>query len=244
MSVHAKKPREEIGGFDATACAPVSLAGADLLAHSCGVLFWPDEETLIVADLHFEKGSSFATKQIFLPPYDTRVTLDLLGQAVDGFQPKRLIALGDSFHDQAGPDRLNSEDAHVLSRLVERLDWYWVAGNHDPALPARLGGHFMDDIRIGPLTFRHQPAENAAPGEVSGHLHPCARVRRRGRSVRRRCFVVSSKRVILPSFGAFTGGLNVRNSAFDVLFPDGQHYAYMMGTGKLFPVAPASCLLG
>lgn len=243
-SLAAKMDAKEGEPIDVSAGLPIKLGEQTLFAHASGVLYWQDHETLIVSDLHLEKGSSFATKQIFLPPYDTAVTLDQLSRLVKAFEPKRVIALGDSFHDGEGPDRLSMKDQLVLTTLVTGAEWVWISGNHDPDLPGHLGGRVMDEIVIGGVTFRHEPTENAKNTEIAGHLHPCARIRGRGRTIRSRCFVASNSRLIMPAFGAFTGGLNVRDAAFDALFPGGQYHAYMLGNKKLYPIANSSCLPG
>lgn len=234
----------EIEPIDPSTGLPIEVAGASLFAHASGVLYWAKHETLIVSDLHLEKGSHYATKQIFLPPYDTAVTLDHLSRLMVAFSPKRVIALGDSFHDDAGPARLGTKDQLVLETLVSGKEWVWISGNHDADLPKDLGGSFENEITLDAINFRHEPTSNRTKGEVAGHLHPCARIRGRGRTIRSRCFVANKDRMILPAFGAFTGGLNVRDAAFDPLFPGGQYHAYMLGNAKLFPIANASCLPG
>ncbi|MBA4781898.1 MAG: ligase-associated DNA damage response endonuclease PdeM [Rhizobiales bacterium] len=230
----------------------LSVAGKALIAHPYGIVFFASEETLIVADLHLEKGAAYARQQVFLPPYDTAATLARLEQAIAAFQPRRVIALGDSFHDAEGPEQLGRTDKDRLAALTQATDWIWVAGNHDPALPRSLGGSFMDAVRLGGLTFRHEPlneaakvedgAKEEAEGEVAGHLHPCVRVRGRGRAVRCRAFVAGGTRLILPAFGALAGGLNVRDPAFAHLVPERQFQVYALGSDRLFPVAPAACL--
>lgn len=243
-SLAAKMDAKDGEPIDGSAGLPITLGDQTLFAHAAGVLYWQDQETLIVSDLHLEKGSSFATKQVFLPPYDTAVTLDQLSRLIKAFEPKRVIALGDSFHDGDGPDRPSMKDQLVLTTLVTGTEWIWISGNHDPDLPDHLGGRVTDETTISGITFRHEPTESPNNTEIAGHLHPCARVRGRGRTIRSRCFVASRSRLIMPAFGAFTGGLNVRDAAFDGLFPGGQYHAYMLGSKKLYPIANSSCLPG
>ena len=243
-SLVAKMDAKDGEPIDGSAGLPITLGDQTLFAHASGVLYWQEQKTLIVSDLHLEKGSSFATKQVFLPPYDTAATLDQLSRLMKTFKPQRVIALGDSFHDGEGPERLSTKDQLILTTLVTAAEWIWVSGNHDPDLPDHLGGRVMDEIVLGGITFRHEPTENPRTTEIAGHLHPCARIRGRGRTIRSRCFVASSARLIMPAFGAFTGGLNVRDAAFDGLFPGGQYHAYMLGSKKLYPIANSSCLPG
>lgn len=186
-----------------------SLNGATLQADTSGVLVWPDRATLIVADLHLEKGSSFARKGVMLPPYDTGATLTRLATAIDVHRPERVVCLGDSFHDRTAVARVSDEDGEKIRALTTCLDWLWITGNHDPTPPTEWGGIIMDKLVDGPLTFRHAAAQDVLAGEVSGHYHPKARVQLRGRSVAGRCFMTDGRRLILPAFGAYTGGLDV-----------------------------------
>jgi hypothetical protein len=194
---------------------PVSftLNGATLIADPSGILVWPERKTAIVADLHFEKGSGFARRGVMLPPYDTGATLDRLEAGLSRLQPQRLIALGDSFHDRAAAARMSETDGARIKALTGTTEWVWITGNHDPEPPLNWGGHAVAELSDGPLTFRHEAREDAPPGEVSGHYHPKARVRVKGRYVAGRCFAVDGRRLILPAFGAYTGGL-------DILKPD------------------------
>jgi DNA ligase-associated metallophosphoesterase len=198
----------------------IPFHGTSLLAEASGALIWPDERTLVVADLHLEKGSSFARRGAMLPPYDTRVTLDRLERAAAQHDARRIVCLGDSFHDGEAPARLDEGDARRLSRLTAAVDWIWIAGNHDPAPPAALGGRVVTgDLRLGPLTFRHIAEPLFAAGEISGHYHPKASLDVRGRRLSGRCFVVDEHRLVLPAFGAYAGGLDVFEPALRALFP-------------------------
>lgn len=192
-----------------------TLSGQVARAFNDGALFLVATRTLIVSDLHFEKGSSFAVRGQMLPPYDTRATLRALGAAIDRCAPETVIALGDSFHDFSADCRMGEADRAQLAGLVGRVDrWIWIEGNHDPAPPPQFGGEVHETLELGPLVLRHEPTEGTAPGEIAGHLHPCAKVRGRGRSVRARCFATDGSRLVMPAFGAFTGGLNVCDPAF------------------------------
>jgi len=198
------------------------LNGADLLADGSGALYWPAEGVLAVADLHLEKGSSFARSGILLPPYDSRATLDRLELAATRYHPRRIICLGDSFHDEDGAGRLGGEEQRRLAALIGRHEWIWIAGNHDPAPPAGVGGQVVaDSLACGPLTFRHLASPDATAGEVSGHYHPKASLWVRARRLSGRCFLSDPRRIVLPAFGAYTGGLDVRDPALLGLFPDG-----------------------
>jgi uncharacterized protein len=210
--------------------------GEELVLEAAGALWWPGERTLVFADLHFEKGSSFARRGQMLPPYDTRSTLKRMEKLIASRAPARVIALGDSFHDRDAADRLDDEARATLARLSSLAEWIWIAGNHDPEPPPWLGGKVAEEIAIGALVFRHEPLPSAAPGEIAGHLHPCARVTRYGRSLRLRCFASDGARMVLPAFGAYTGGLDVREHVLRSLFADALR-AYVLGKHRVYAVA-------
>ncbi len=214
-----------------------SVNGAALLFDRSGAMWWPDERMLVVADLHFEKGTSFAARRgVLLPPYDTRETLARLETLCGFYDPKTVIALGDSFHDLGAAGRLGGDELSRIRALTAGREWYWIEGNHDPKPPENLGGWCVATLACGPLSFRHLPQPGSQPGEVAGHLHPAARVTVRGRGLRRRCFVTDGSRLILPSFGAYTGGLDVRDRAFAGLLAPSFH-AWMIGQDRVYPVA-------
>ncbi|MFP4003363.1 MAG: ligase-associated DNA damage response endonuclease PdeM [Alphaproteobacteria bacterium] len=208
---------------------------AELHLHLSGALWWPAERMVIVSDLHLEKGSAFAARGVLLPPWDTAETLKRLAAVCEKLRPRTVLALGDSFHDGGGSARLHGEDRRMLRNLMTGRNWVWLTGNHDPAPPDGLGGECMDSLERGGLTFRHEPLAGPAPGEVAGHLHPAAAVRRRGRRVRRRCFAGDGARLVMPAFGAYTGGLDVTDAAFAPLFAEG-FTAWLLGRERLYPV--------
>jgi DNA ligase-associated metallophosphoesterase len=219
----------------------VRLNGAAVRFDSAGVLHWPEAGLVAVADLHLEKGSSQGRRGAFVPPYDTRATLAALERVLSRLKPRRVVALGDSFHDAGGEGRMDPDDAGRLEAMVRATDWFWVSGNHDPDPPAGLGGTAADVVAVGGLVFRHEPA-GREPGEVAGHLHPAAKVGVRGRSIRRRAFACDGSRCVLPAFGAYTGGLNVLDRAYRGLFERGRLVAWMIGEDRLYPVRARALL--
>ena len=218
----------------------IVLAGVPLLADPAGAIYWPEQGLLAVADLHLEKGSSFAARGQLLPPYDTAATLLRLAALIARYAPRCVVALGDSFHDGGGPARLGDNDRASIRAMQHGRDWIWITGNHDPEPAANIGGRFEGKLALGPLTFRHLPS--GADGEVAGHLHPAARVTHRGRAVARRCFAADEKRMVMPAFGAFTGGLNIRDEAFAAVFGTLMFSAHMLGDGRLYSFAAKRCL--
>lgn len=213
--------------------------GVALLADGEGALVWPEERTLVVADLHLEKGSSFARRGVMLPPYDTRATLERLQRAAIRHDARRIICLGDSFHDGEAPARLDAGDRARLAALSASHELIWVAGNHDPAPPAELGGRVaLGAFRLDPLTFRHVAEPLFAGGEVSGHYHPKASVEVRGHRISGRCFVQDEQRLVLPAFGAYAGGLDVFDPALRALFP-GAFAVQLLARNRVTPLPHA-----
>jgi DNA ligase-associated metallophosphoesterase len=218
----------------------IIVAGIALFADLAGTLYWPEERLLVVSDLHLEKGSSFAARGVLLPPYDTAATLECLDGTLSCHDVRTVVALGDNFHDQGGPARLATADRVRLSGLQRGRDWIWIAGNHDPDPADRIGGTFAKALAIGPLVFRHEPAADASPGEIAGHLHPVARISRRGHTVTRRCFASDGTRLVMPAFGAYTGGLDIRHAAFARVFGARNFTGYLIGQRRLYAFAAGS----
>jgi DNA ligase-associated metallophosphoesterase len=221
------------------ASGTVTIAGVTMIADLSGALFWVEQNLLVVSDLHLEKGSSFATRGVLLPPYDTAATLGRLAEVIARHDPCCVIALGDSFHDRGAHGRLSEPDREVIGMLQARRDWIWIAGNHDPALPPDLGGVVAGEVAVGAIVFRHEPT--GAVGEIAGHLHPKARVVTRGRSVERRCFAADGERVVMPAFGAYAGGLNIRDAAFAKIFQSLGFMAHVLGDNRLHAIAASRC---
>ncbi|WP_316859005.1 ligase-associated DNA damage response endonuclease PdeM [uncultured Cohaesibacter sp.] len=203
-------------------------AGECFVASTSGALFWPDRETLLVADLHLEKGSAYARGGQFLPPYDSQATLDQLARDIAHFSPARVICLGDSFHDVEGPARMSDPVMQRLKSLGDGLDWTWIIGNHDPVIASSVKGMVAESLTLQgnhrEVTLCHEPQQTAEEGqatsqalELCGHLHPVTTIHARGRAMRRKCFVLSAGRIILPAYGAYTGGLSLSDDAFAAL---------------------------
>ena len=231
MNVAVAAPPARVAGVT------VTIAGEICCLDPSGALVLVERGVLVVADLHLEKGSSFARRGAMLPPYDTGATLARLAETVDHYRPERVVALGDSFHDRRGPDRLLGPDRAALARMVAATDWTWLLGNHDPVLPEQVAGRTASEITIGPLTLRHHPAPGAAR-ELAGHLHPVAKVVLHGRGVRARAFLTDGERCVLPAFGAYAGGLNACARAFAPLFPAG-FTAHVIGRNRLYALPRA-----
>jgi uncharacterized protein len=217
----------------------MNVSGVALVADLSGAFYWEHERLLVVSDLHLEKGSSFAARGTLLPPYDTVATLGRLAAVIARHDPRMVIALGDSFHDRNAHDRLSAPDREAIAAMQVRRDWIWISGNHDPALPDDLGGVVASEVAIGPIVFRHEPT--GACGEIAGHLHPKARVPTRGRTMERRCFACDGMRAVMPAFGAYAGGLSIRDKAFSRIFQTLGFMAHVLGDNRLHVIAASRC---
>jgi uncharacterized protein len=217
--------------------APVHFRNERLMLDPAGAAFWPAKRILIVADLHFEKSSSLAARGALLPPFDTKATLERLNRLVRLYRPAKVIALGDSFHDRDAASRLAKDDRARIEAMAREANFIWIAGNHDSA-PTGLPGVSASIYREGPFTFRHEAAPTLGPREIeiSGHFHPKASIDARAKRVSRPCFVSDANRLMLPAFGAYTGGLDVRDPAIARLFPRGLR-VFLLGQDQLFSFA-------
>lgn len=230
---------------DMISTADIDINGTAAICDPIGALYLPGSRTLVVSDLHLETGAAYARRGMLLPPYDTGLTLKLLQVALDRYRPACVISLGDSFHDRHGAGALPGESQTQIIAMMRGRDWYWIAGNHDPDHPAGLAGDCVNALQFDGLCFRHEPLGGAADtaGEVAGHLHPAARVVRRGKGVRRPCFASDGLRLIMPAFGVTTGGLNLRNAAFQGLFHRSLLTAHLLGRERIYSV-PFDRLIG
>ena len=208
----------------------ISFGGLELIPDLSGALYIPDFEALLVADLHLEKASSLAHRGVHLPPYDTQETLGQLAAAIAVTMPKRLILLGDSFHDRRARRRISAGDVDRLGAITRSIETLWIAGNHDPVPPLDLCTNVAEEIALGPIMLRHAPsAANSGLFEIAGHLHPGAAISQRGRLVRCKCFAGDEQRLIMPAFGTFTGALSVWAEPFAAIFPSGEFHVWMLG---------------
>lgn len=215
----------------------ISLCGKVFVADQSGALYWPAARALIVADLHLEKGSAAAARGRMVPPYDTRETLTKLAEALDRTNAETVIALGDNLHDTGACVRIAAGDLEALRILQEDRLWIWLNGNHDPVISDALGGRVLAELQIEGLTFRHKPRAGRVTHEIAGHMHPAARLSMHGHTIRRPCFIGNGRRLVLPAFGTYTGGLNVLDDAFLPLFGTDGFAVWMLGSEGLYPVA-------
>lgn len=214
--------------------AEFAFAGVQVACDHSGVLHLPQFDTLVVSDLHLEKGAAFARRRLLLPPWDTAATLARLAAAIARYNPVRIVSLGDSFHDGGGAAAMPEMFRASLLALMAGREWIWIAGNHDPLHPADLPGETMDAFALAGLVFRHEPSPRPRPGEISGHIHPAATVVLRGQAVRRACFVEDGVRLVMPAFGAFTGAADISAPRTAGLFDWTRLNAYLLGKDRIY----------
>lgn len=211
--------------------------GRHIVLDPAGALYLPAHGLLCVSDLHLEKGAAFARRGQLLPPWDTLATLRILESLIARHDPKIVVSLGDNFHDRHGSAHLPAEFRLMIDRMAQGRDWIWINGNHDPDGVTDLAGTSFDTLDFAGLHFRHDPEKTPRTGEISGHLHPAATLLRRERAVRRPCFATDGRRLIMPSFGVMTGGLDIDNRAFSGLFEKSRLTAHMLGQGRIHSFA-------
>lgn len=219
----------------------IIIGGNNAILDASGALFLTCENLLIVSDLHLEKGTSGARRGLFLPPYDSRLTLAALAGALAKYRPVGIVFLGDSFHDQHGPFRLPANELDAIKSMSQACELIWITGNHDPQLPGFLPGSVHCELNIAGLQLTHIPGRKLDPvSQISGHLHPVAFAYGHGRAIRRRCFITDGKRLIMPAFGAYTGGLNIKDKAFHGLFDTDALDVYLLGKTQVYPMPTAA----
>lgn len=216
----------------------IFLAGERIGLLPGGAVFLPTTQTLVVADLHLGKGTSARSRGLLLPPGDTISTLEKVLRLVEACSPQVLVALGDSFHDCQAGERLLDEERTLLEAMTRKAATLWITGNHDANPISGIGGEWLEEYRSGNLILRHIPSVTIPSGkaELAGHLHPKIKIRIRGHTMSRACFMAGEERLILPALGSYTGGLDISDPAFSGLFPQG-HAAYVWGTDQINRVA-------
>ncbi|MBI4724960.1 MAG: phosphoesterase [Rhodomicrobium sp.] len=220
-----------------TGASRVLLSGKSLVADPTGALYWPAENTLVVADLQLSNCSYLEGEDVLLPPYDTASAFEKLEEALDRYDPARVVALGNSFAGITS-DGLSPHRSDWLQDMMEGRDWYWVVSHDYGAPPERIGGTVVPQMMLGGIKFRADAVRAHVANEIAGGLHPVAQVSQYGHLVRGRCFVGNGMRLILPSMGNYSSGANVLGSAFDPLLGQGGLFVWFISQDRVHPVAP------
>jgi DNA ligase-associated metallophosphoesterase len=223
-------------GLAAIPGVETAVHGVAVVCDPLGALYLPDAGILVVSDLHLEKGAAFARRGMMLPPYDTLATLTVLAAVISRYDPKLVISLGDNFHDRVGSEHLPDAFRTLIVEMARGREWIWINGNHDPDGTINLPGTCSDELYYAGLTFRHEPRDGLQQGEIAGHLHPAATVRRREKSVRRPCFATDGARLLMPAFGVMSGGLDLGHKAMTGLFDKASLIAHLLGRDRIYSV--------
>jgi DNA ligase-associated metallophosphoesterase len=222
----------------ANAGVEIAFAGTRLRLDASGALYWPAQKLLAAADLHFEKASFLAGAGHPVPPYDTRETLRNLAAVVEEYRPETLLLLGDSLHDANALARMAEADRTALSAIAARVgSCAWIEGNHDAAARPPSGWMVSRDREIAGLAFRHQPEPASELPQLVGHFHPKTSVRRRGYKISGRCFVATARMIVLPAFGAYTGGLDIAEPAFQAVLAGDAARVFLCRRGGIYDVS-------
>ncbi len=232
----------DMTGLATSAGAETSIHGVAAVCDPLGGLYLPDAGILVVSDLHLEKGAAFARRGMMLPPYDTLATLTVLSAVIARYDPKLVISLGDNFHDRKGSALMPEAFRTLISGMARGREWIWINGNHDPDGTTGLPGQSLDELVHSGLTFRHEPKSGRQAGEIAGHLHPSATVRRREKSIRRPCFATDGGRMLMPAFGLMSGGLDLGHKAIAGLFDHPLLVAHLLGRDRIYSVRYASLI--
>ena len=185
----------------------IKFADEEFYAHPNSALYWKRLNIIIVADLHLGKSISFAKQKQFLPPYDTKETLEKLFDCINEFKPSKLIIVGDLLHDKFSFQSFHDSDLNNLNNYTKKTEFIWVKGNHDSDVEIN-GFTKVLDYKVDDIIFNHIPIKTTNY-QICGHYHPKAKIFHRGKSIYKTAFVHNDKVLILPSFGTLTGGLNI-----------------------------------
>ncbi|WP_183802668.1 ligase-associated DNA damage response endonuclease PdeM [Rhizobium sp. BK316] len=230
----------DVTGLAAIPGVETAVHGVAAVCDPLGALYLPDAGILVVSDLHLEKSAAFARRGMMLPPYDTLATLTVLAAVVSRYDPQIVISLGDNFHDRVGSEHLPDAFRTLIVEMARGREWIWINGNHDPDGTVDLPGTCSDELYYAGLTFRHEPRDGLQKGEIAGHLHPAATVRRREKSVRRPCFATDGGRLLMPAFGVMSGGLDLGHNAMKGLFDKASLIAHLLGRDRIYSVRYAN----
>jgi uncharacterized protein len=224
-------------GYSEISASRVLLSGKSMIADATGALYWPAENALIVADLQLSECSYLEGHDVLLPPYDTASAFEKLEEALDRYDPARVLALGNSFACQAS-SAMTSHERDWLQDMMEGRDWYWVASEDAAGFPEGIGGTVAPQVILSGIKFRAEAIRAPVANEIAAGLHPVAQVSQHGHILRGRCFVTNGMRLIMPSMGNYSAGKNVLSSAFDPYLAQGALFVWFLAQDRVHPVAP------
>ncbi len=214
---------------------PIKFAGNRLLLDANGVLIWPRYEIIIFSDLHLEKGSFLSQFANPLPRFDSKETIKRMSILLKRYDCSHVVCLGDSLHDGNALSRMQKDDLHELNNLVTSVNkWTWVLGNHDPEIPEAILGERASKLHIDNLLLVHEPEDVSAIAQVIGHYHPKSSYKLANRKVTGKSFVCADNILLMPAFGKYTGGLDIKDTAFTDLFDLKKADVHLTYNGKIY----------
>ena len=200
-----------------------NIKGEKFVFDKSGSIFLEDLNTLIFSDLHLGKSLSFANLGNFIPPFDLDETLLNLKSIIEKYKPKRLISLGDSFHENKSIHKMERKYVNIINNLLHKIDITWIEGNHDSNLlfKEKIQGNFKNFYKLKNFKFVHSKSEIDELNifEFSGHYHPKVTLKFNGLNYSYKCFILTDNFCILPSFGTYTGGLDIKSNALKKILP-------------------------
>ena len=200
-----------------------NIKGEKFVFDKSGSIFLENLNTLIFSDLHLGKGLSFANLGNLIPPFDLDETLLNLKNIIEKYNPKRLISLGDSFHENKSIQKMERKYVNIINNLFHKINITWIEGNHDSNLlfKEKIQGNFKNFYKLKNFKFVHSKSEIDELNifEFSGHYHPKITLKFNGLNYSYKCFILTDSFCILPSFGTYTGGLDIKSSALKKILP-------------------------
>lgn len=196
--------------LDAGPALALALAGERVLLLPEKALYWPRERMLVVADIHFGKAAAFRALGVPVPGGTTAANLAALDALVARHGARHIVFLGDFLHARAARAAATFAAMRAWRERNGQLALTLVRGNHDLHAgdpPAWLDIAVADEpLHGGPFAFCHHPDLLATGYVMAGHVHPVYRLRTGWESLLLPCFLANRERIVLPAFGAFTGG--------------------------------------
>jgi len=200
-----------------------NIRGERFIFDKSGSIFLENLKTLIFSDLHLGKSLSFADHGNLIPPFDLDETLLNLKNIIERYKPKRLISLGDSFHENKSIQKMKRKYVYIINNLLRKVDITWIEGNHDSNLlfKDKIQGNFKNFYKLKNFKFVHSKSQIDEVNlfEFSGHYHPKITLKFNGLNYSYKCFILTDSFCILPSFGTYTGGLDIKSNALQKILP-------------------------
>lgn len=183
----------------------ITILNQHFILHPSGVLYWEEEDLLVISDVHLGKVSHFRKFGSAVPQNAVVGNFQRMDLVLEFFKPSKIVFLGDLFHSSLNREWLLFESwiENVSAEVI------LVEGNHDIISPLKyedLGVQFLPEMTSKNFLLTHHPEEREGYFNFSGHLHPGVKLTGLAKqTLRLPCFFKSANQMILPAFGEFTG---------------------------------------